>query len=712
MSRSAAARRVAPAAAQTDRAAPLVDPGDLPSARRAALPKEVEPALATLVDAPPEGDEWLHEMKLDGYRILCRVQRGKARLLTRSGQDWTARFPAIARAVAALPVQGALIDGELAAVLPSGKTSFHALQATLSGKPEGQLVYFAFDLLHLDGHDITAAPLEDRKRALAGVLAAADSGPLRYSDHVEGPGAALLANACKLGLEGLVSKRRDAPYTPGRSRAWVKSKCQKQQELVVGGYTLSDARAGLRSLLLGVYQDGPQGGELRYAGKVGAGFSAHDLATLRERLERLEQRESPYAERVREPASRVRWVRPEIVVEVSFTEWTNDGRLRHPTFLGLREDKPAREIRREEPREDKPAAKASRTNTAKTASTTEPAKTSRAAKPAAPEKPAKASKAAKPATPAAEEAPPEQQTGANKGRVVVAGVAISHPERVLYPGQGATKLDLARYYEAIAPWILPHVADRPTTLVRCPEGLSEPCFYQKHTGYYAPSTLRRVHIQEKTKVGQYLIADTLPGLIGLVQIGILEIHTWNSHVATLEQPDQLVFDLDPDPSVPWSRVVSAAQLIRKKLEDLDLESFVKTTGGKGLHVVAPVRPGPDWDEFAAFARAIAEGIAGEDPGGFTANMSKARRKGRIFLDYLRNVRGATAVAAYSTRARPGAPVAMPIGWDELEAGIQPADFNIATAPARLRALRKDPWARFFEVKQAIPAAALRALRRR
>lgn len=306
-------------------------------------------------------------------------------------------------------------------------------------------------------------------------------------------------------------------------------------------------------------------------------------------------------------------------------------------------------------------------------------------------------------------------TQAKGGRVIVAGVALSHHDRVLYPGQGATKLDLARYYEAIADWILPHVADRPTTLVRCPEGLAEPCFYQKHTGYYAPSSLRRVHIQEKTKVGQYLVADTVAGLVGLVQIGILEIHTWGSRVARLEQPDQLVIDLDPDPSVTWDRVVEAALLVRRELEQFGLESFVKTTGGKGLHVVAPIRPGPDWDECAAFTRAIAEGIAARDPAGFTATMSKARRKGRIFLDYLRNVRGATAVAAYSTRAKPGAPVSMPVGWDELEAGVRPLDFTVATAPARLRsrrADRADPWKRFFEVDQAIPAAALRVLRGR
>jgi bifunctional non-homologous end joining protein LigD len=450
----------------------------IPGARRAPLPQHVEPQLATLVKEPPRGDGWFHEMKLDGYRILARLEKGKARLWSRNAKDWTERFPTVARAVEALAVPTAILDGEVAMLLPDGTTSFNALQNAHGNATAGELTYFVFDVIYLDGWSLTAASLEERKKVLNDLLAGS-SRPLCYSEHVVGAGEEFFRQACRLKLEGIVSKKRDAPYSPGRMRTWLKVKCQQEQELVIGGFTDPEGqRSGLGALLLGVYEDG----KLRYAGKVGTGFSVEVAQDLRRKLDRLTQSTNPFGDKVPRMA-RAHWVKPKLVANVTFGEWTPDGRLRHPSFKSLREDMAPREVVRE--------------------------------KPAAPAR--------------GEEA------------IAIEGVRITHPDRVVYPEQGITKRELAAFYVSIADWILPHLLDRPTTLVRCPEGLGGECFYQKHTGQWAPPSLRRVKIQEKRKVGEYLVVDDLPGLVGLMQIGILEIHTWNSRFEHLEQPDRLVF---------------------------------------------------------------------------------------------------------------------------------------------------------------------------
>ncbi|HJW69683.1 MAG TPA: DNA ligase D [Candidatus Binatia bacterium] len=644
-----------------------IDPGSIPGARRAALPAFIAPELATLVAAAPAGDEWLHEMKFDGYRVLCRIERGAARLLSRNGKDWTGRLPGIARAVSRLPVDAAMIDGEAAVVLPNGVTSFNALQNALGGGGAAEPVYFAFDLLHLDGRDLTRSPLEERKAALRALIDASSADQtLRYSDHVTGNGAAFLRQACRMSLEGVVSKRGDSPYKSGRGRDWLKAKCIQEQEFVIGGFTDPEGRrTGIGALLLGVCD---AGGELVYVGKVGTGFSTRDAVELRRRLDRLEQTAPPFAKRP--PGSaRAHWVRPELVGEVEFTEWTPDGRLRHPSWKGLREDKDARVIVHERPADatprPRPGASAKRSFVR--------ARTRRS------------------------------RRAASGDSMQVAGVRITHPDRVLYAPQGITKLDLARFYESIAEWILPHLRGRPTSLVRCPEGLSKECFYQKHVGVWAPAALRRVRIQEKKKVGEYLVVEDLPGLIGLVQIGILEIHTWNAVAERLEQPDRLVFDLDPGDDVPWRDVVAAARTLRERLQQLGLVTFLKTTGGKGLHLVVPIDPGPSWTDCLAFARAVAGDLARESPGAFTVDVAKRERHGRIYLDYLRNLRGATAVAAYSTRARPGAPVSTPLAWDELGPRLRADHFTVSNLPRRLTTLRHDPWKDYARTRQALPA---------
>jgi bifunctional non-homologous end joining protein LigD len=613
-------------------------------ARRAPIPKQVAPQLATLVKEPPRGTDWLHEMKLDGYRILARVEKGKARLRSRNAKDWTDHFPTVARAVEALAVSTAIFDGEVAMLLPDGTTSFNALQNAHGNAAAGELTYFVFDVIYLDGWSLIAASLEERKRILQDLLSGS-SAPLRYSEHVVGRGEEFFRQACRLKLEGIVSKKRDAPYNPGRMRAWLKVKCQQEQELVIGGFTDPEGqRSGLGALLVGVYDKN----RLRYAGKVGTGFSVKAAQDLRRKLDRLAQSTNPFGAKVPRMA-RAHWVKPELVANVMFSEWTPDGRLRHPSFKGLREDKAPRDVVRE-----------------------------------------------KPVTP-----PPANEA------IVIEGMRITHPDRVVYPEQGITKRELATFYVSIADWILPHLVDRPTTLVRCPEGLSGECFYQKHTGLWAPSSLRRVKIQEKRKVGEYLVVDDLPGLVGLVQIGILEIHTWNSRAEHLEQPDRLVFDLDPADDVPWPAVIAAARVVRARLAAQGLESFVKTTGGKGLHLVVPLMRGPSWDDCVEFSRSLAEELVREAPEAFVAVMSKARRAGRIFIDYLRNQRGSTSVAAYSTRAKADAPVSTPLSWDELQPNIESTRFTVANLPRRLASLKADPWAKYAETRQRLPKSRRR-----
>jgi bifunctional non-homologous end joining protein LigD len=638
------------------------------------LPRFIELQLAASVEQPPEGDEWLHEIKYDGYRILARREGPSVALLSRRGHDWTAKFPTVRRSVERLPAQRLLLDGEVAVLLSDGRTSFQALQHAL-GRPSAHLVYFVFDLLHLDGQDLRAAPLQARKDALEALLARApEAGSIRFSGHVAGQGPEFFRQACRRGIEGIVSKRRDVPYQGGRGGAWLKVKCFARQELVIGGFTEPEgSRTGLGALLVGHYDSE---GRLVFAGKVGTGFTHKTLVDLRRRLTPLEQRDCPFE--VSAPTGVLRrnahWVRPELVAEVAFFEWTEDGRLRHPSFQGLREDKAPREIRREAPL----AAGAPLPATAK----------------AARRRPGAVVRS--PVHPSTQTAPEE-----------VAGQRLTHPDRVLYPHPALTKLALARYYERISSWMLPHVQGRPLTLVRCPQGVNGHCFFMKHSGVWSPPALQKVQIQEKTKVGDYLVVRDLSGLIALVQMDVLEIHTWNARIEQIELPDRLVFDLDPGPRVPFREVVEAARLVRGALARLKLESFVKTTGGRGLHVVVPLAP-IDWARGLAFSRVVAEFIAAENPRRYTTALAKSGREDKILIDYLRNNRAHTAVATYSTRARPGAPVSVPIAWDELGPKLWSDRYTVVNLPRRLAAQREDPWPRFFSLRQRIDPALLGA----
>ncbi len=652
----------APAKPARETGALAIAAAALKGARKGALPKSVQAQLPTLVDAAPDGDGWLHELKLDGYRILARKDGAKVTLLSRNGLDWTSRMRSVAEGVAKLPARTALLDGEVVVLGPDGRTSFNALQNVFELGEKARLTYFVFDLLHLDGVDVAGARLDERKALLAQLVEDTPE-PLRYGDHVAGGGPRFFEAACGRELEGIVSKRRDCPYAPGRGKTWLKVKCHREQEAVIGGFTEpSGSREGLGALLLGLWE----GEKLVYAGKVGTGFTQKSARELRRRLDDIETPKSPFVGTVREKGSH--WVKPELVAQVRFGEWTPDHRMRHPSFLGLRIDKPAKDVVEEKPER----------------------------------RPDSVQRQSKKLSAAPGPAPKFTHTPKKGEGEEIAGVRITNGDRVLYPEQGVTKRDLARYYEAIAEWVVPHLVDRPTTLVRCPEGLGKECFYQKHSGTWAPASLRRALIPENRKTGEYLIVDDIAGVVGLVQIGVLEIHTWNSTVTDLEKPDRLVFDLDPDEGLPWAKTVEAARLLREGLETLGLTAFVKTTGGKGLHVVTPLVPDAGWEACVDFSRQVVTTIEQARPDDFVTNMRKVLRKGKIFLDYLRNVRGSTSVAAYSTRARPGAPVSVPLAWEELGPKTTGDRFTIANVPTRLASLKVDPWADYERSRVKLP----------
>ena len=659
--------RAADAAPRTKKAEPP-DPARVKGARRGPLPADPRPQLTTLVAQPPRGDGWLHEIKYDGYRILARLEHGRARLLSRNGKDWTARFEAIATALRELEVDDALLDGEVVVLDEKGVSSFQQLQNFTRQGKQAELCYYVFDLLHLNGYDLRRAGQLERKELVRRLLVRAGrKGRVRFSDHVRGGGDEVLDNACRLGLEGIISKKADAPYAERRTRSWVKLKCGRRQEFVIAGYTdPGGSRAGFGALVLGYYDEG---GRLIYCGRVGTGFSDRVLKRMHEDLRRRERRQSPFDRGPKGADARgVHYVAPELVAEVAFTEWTDEGILRHPSFQGLREDKQPKDVRRE-----RPAATAADNGRARAG------------------------------------APARRNRATESDEDMIAGVTLTNPERVLYPEQGLTKRQIAQFYVDIADWVLPYVVNRPLSIVRCPAGRQKHCFYQKHVNDTVHPAVSGVEVQEKDGPKQYLMITGLEGLVALVQMGVLEIHPWGARADRVDRPDLLVFDLDPDPAVGWEAVVTGARLMHDRLEELGLRSFLKTSGGKGLHVCMPIERRTSWDDVKAFCRALAESITADDPAHYIATMSKARRKGRIFIDYLRNARGATSVAAYSTRARPGAPVSAPIRWDELTADLSPSQYTVENLRDRLNALKQDPWDGFFDVRQSITAGMQRKL---
>ena len=603
------------------------------------LPKFREPQKATLVDHVPAGSGWIHEMKFDGYRCLVALGGGKARIYTRSGLDWSAKFPEIAAAAAGIRAGPALLDGEIVKLDEAGKTGFSALQQAISEGGRG-LTLFLFDALEIDGEDLARRPNIERKARLAALIGDGLPPVIRYADHIIGHGEKLLEAMCEAGQEGIISKRADAPYRGARTKAWLKVKCTRRQEFVIVGWSESDKKGrGFRALLLGLHE----GGRLVYAGKVGTGFSMAVQHDLRARLDRIATRK-PAVEVGRADARGAHWVKPVLVAEVAFAEFTADGVVRHASFLGLRDDKPAEKVVEE-----------------------------------------------------------KAQPVGEIEQAAEDGVRISNPERIIYPESGITKGELADYYRAVAPLMLPWSANRPISLVRCPQGRARKCFFQKHDSGSFGAHVRHIAIAEKKgEVEDYLYVEDSAGLTSLVQMGTIEFHGWGSRIEDVEKPDRLVFDLDPDVGLGFDLVRKAAYDLRRHLADMGLQTFPLLTGGKGLHVVVPLKPRALWPEVRDFAQRFATALATAEPERFTANLAKARRKGRIFLDYLRNQRGATAILPYSARARDGAPVAAPVNWDELDAMESGARFTIRDAALLIERASDRPLQGWGEADQELP----------
>jgi len=593
--------------------------------------------LATLVDHVPPGNGWLHEMKFDGYRCLIAIGGGEARAYTRSGLDWSDKFAPILAAAKKLKVSSALLDGEAVVLDEKGRSNFQALQATLKGG-RANLIYYAFDLLELNGEDLTDQSQIERKERLEKLIGPS-SGTIRYSDHIRGRGEELLNKFCGMELEGVVSKKADARYVGVRSDAWLKTKCIQRQEFVIVGWTKSDKAREFRSLLLGVNDNG----KLRYAGKVGTGFDGDEMVRLMDRMKPFVQT----AATVSAPRAAVRgatWLKPKLVAEIAFTEVTSDGVLRHPSYLGLREDKKAEAVVVEKA---KAVVRATKTATQ--------------------------------------------------------SVPISNRDRVLYPESGITKGQLADYYTLVADVMLPWTAERPVSLIRCPQGRAKKCFFQKHDAGSFGDAVKHVAIREKDGSSEpYLFIENIDGLLTCVQMGTIEFHGWGSRIEDVEKADRLVFDLDPDEGLDFEAVRVAAFEFRKLLTELELTTFPLVAGGKGVHVIAPLTPKAEWPAVKNFAHRFALAVAQANPAKFTAELSKAKRKGRIFVDYLRNQRGATAVMPYSVRARPQAPVAVPVSWDELRGLDSPAHWKLGDGKALAKRANSKALKNWGRAEQALP----------
>ncbi len=642
-----------------DKEAELVSPATRPSRRYAAaidrssvspvhrtglsaartLPHFVEPQLCRLVEQPPSGAGWVHEVKFDGYRMQLRVEGGKAKLLTRKGLDWTRKFFPIAKASAKLP--DSIIDGEICALDRNGVPDFAALQAALSDGESDPLIFFAFDLLFADGQDLRPLPFTARKARLAALLEAAKTGAhLRFVEHFASGGEAVLQSACRMKLEGIVSKKADAAYSAGRTGTWTKSKCRAGHEVVIGGWSTTAGQ--FRSLLVGVNRND----HLIYVGRVGTGYSAGKRRDLMPRLKEMAADKNPFTGKGaprHEPG--VHWLKPQLVAEIEFAGWTGDGMVRQAAFKGLRADKPAQEVQAEMPKTNKKLAE-----------------------------------------PKAKQFRPRKTADRKQANAVVMNIPISHPDKVLWPdagdGRPVTKLELAEYYEAVGEWMLPHIKGRPCSLVRAPDGIAGPQrFFQRHAGAGQSSLFSQVTVSGDRK--PYLQIDRVEALAAVAQAGGLELHPWNCAPGKPDVPGRFVFDLDPSPGLDFDDVVAAAKELKERLEDLGLLTFAKTTGGKGLHVVAPFGAGKaiGWHEAKAVAREICARMAADSPDKYLINMSKAKRRGKIFLDYLRNDRMATAVAPLSPRAREGATISMPLEWSAVKKGLDPKRFTVRTAAA-------------------------------
>ncbi len=625
-----------------------------PAKARAAVPETLAPQLATLVDAPPNGD-WLYEIKFDGYRIMTRILDGEVRLFSRNGNDWTDRLPLQAKALQAMGLKDSWLDGEMVMLNEDGLPDFQALQNAFEIGRSKEVVYFLFDAPFIEGRDLRETPLEERRAALKKLLGKSRSKLLRFSDAFMSRHQDIVESASAMGLEGVIGKRAGSLYLSKRNPDWIKLKCRLRQEFVIVGFTQPQgSRSGFGALLLAVNGD-DEGSGLMYAGRVGTGFSERTLKQISERLKKMQRDSSPLAKKLTSAQARgVHWIEPELVCEAEFAEWTREGIVRQAAFIALRSDKPASQVVHEYPQAAKNLKKTSRSS---------PVNTEKTGKTAV----------------------------ASKGRMIIADVSISHPDRVIDAESGTQKADLAHYYEEIADWILPYLKSRPVSLLRCPEGVAGEQFFQKHSEKLAIPNIKQLEPELDPGHARLMEIDTVQALVGAAQMGTIELHTWGATSDRIETPDHFVLDLDPDDALPWRSMIEATQMTLAVLDELGLNAFIKTSGGKGMHIIVPLQRQADWESVKAFAKAIAEFIARQLPERFTATMGPKNRVGKIFIDYLRNSRGASTVTAYSVRARPGLPVSVPVARDELEGLKSAQQWNVGNLQQRLRKLKADPW---------------------
>ncbi|WP_052369591.1 DNA ligase D [Paraburkholderia caledonica] len=638
-----------------------------PQARgETGLPALIQPQLATLVDRPPKGGDWSYEIKFDGYRVMTRIEGGVATIFTRNGHDWTERMPRLADACSALQVDDAWLDGEAVVLDSSGQPDFNALQNAFDRRSTAEIVMFVFDILWLNGTDLREQPLRARRALLRDLMAEQSSDVIRFSEDFPQDPVSLVASACKMKLEGIIGKRGDAPYRSGRSPDWIKLKCHLRQEFVVGGFTrVKGARSGVHSLLLGVYE---KDGALRYAGSVRPYFSSRAGSAFLKRAESVLRDSTAFYNPPKPEKERdYLWLDPSVVVECSFLEWTPGGEVRHPIFHAVRDDKPASAVSEE------------------------------------------------PMVAVEYDEPVEADTGSTrevpgpKGGLKIGTIRITNPQRVLDEVTGHTKKELAEYYAAIAEWALPQLHNRPLALVRAPDGIKGELFFQKHSERAAIPGIEELPTELHPRHPPLLVANTPEALVGLAQMSVIELHTWNAVAPDLEHPDRIIFDLDPDPALPWTAMLEAAELLKVVLDEIGLRSFPKTSGGKGFHVVVPLTRRQGWSETKAFAHAVAKHMATVVPQRFSAVLGPKNRVGKIFIDYLRNSRGASTVAAFSVRSRSGMGVSMPVSWDELKDVTRGDEWTMSKALERQRSLTVDPWHGYWQTRQGITAAMRRAV---
>ncbi|HET8747053.1 MAG TPA: DNA ligase D [Ramlibacter sp.] len=686
----ALAAPVAPAAAPTAQATPSGPPA---GARPAKLPKQLQPELAVLVDEPPaRPEDWIFEIKFDGYRMLARVEGGAIELVTRNGNDWTSRMPGLVKALRSMELPDGWYDGEIIMPGEDVPADFQALQGAFDSARTEQIVYYLFDLPYCAGHDLREVPLQERRAVLQRICERKPHPNVRFSAEFEAAPDRMLESACRLGLEGVIAKRRGSAYVGRRSSDWIKLKCKLRQEFVIGGFTdPKGARTGVGSLLLGVHEE--DGGKLRYAGNVGTGFNERTLADLRRRLDAIAQDRSPFEAGSGMPRG-ARWVRPELVCEVSFGEWTREGKIRHSVFHGLRSDKPPEAIGQEPvlhaPPPDQPAKPRKGAKAAGKA----------AAKPA--EKPAAGTtRGTAPETAAPKAA--KRAAQAEAASLLPPTLRISNPERVIDAQSGLKKIDLVRYYALVTPLMMPHLKDRPIAMVRAPDGIEGQLFFQKHLDRYRMAGVEPLDPAIFPGHPPMVYIAKPEGILSAAQMNVIEIHTWNGVRTTIAKPDRMTFDIDPGEGVTWPQIQEAAQLVRALLEELQLPSFLKTSGGKGLHVVVPLKKQYDWDTVKSFSQAVVQHLARTLPERFVAKSGASNRVGRIFIDYLRNGYGATTVCAWSARARPGLGISVPVRWDELAGLKSGAHWTVSTAHQRLDE-GNDPWSDYESSRAALRGA--------